>query len=87
VANSKINDGKRSREIAGNLDWNADAVVQRGAHRPMEHIQGFPRSLWMPSLGKCLSCIDLAVAMVDDFGCKQKTLTKHIFLLANLWWT
>jgi hypothetical protein len=31
-----------------------DAAVQRGVHRPMEHIQGFTRSHWMPPSVECL---------------------------------
>jgi hypothetical protein len=85
VAMNEINDGKKCRQIAGNFDCHADAVVQRGVHCPMEHIQAFPRSNWMPPLGECLRRIALEAAMVEDFGCKQKTLTKHNFLLANLW--
>jgi len=48
------------RQIAGNFD-------RCGAHDPMEHIQGFTRSHWMPPLGECLCRITLAAAMVDDF--------------------
>ncbi len=51
-------------------------VVECGAHRPMEHIQGFPRNLWMLPLGKCLPRISLAAAMVDNFGCKQENTNK-----------
>jgi hypothetical protein len=84
VANSKINNDKNERQIAGNFDCHADAVVRCRVHCLMEHIQGFPRSHWMPPLGKWLCHIALAATMVEDFGCKQKTLTKDIFLLVNL---
>ncbi len=50
--------------IAGDFDCHADAVVRRGAHRPMEHIQGFTRSHWMPPSVECLRHIALAAAMV-----------------------
>jgi hypothetical protein len=43
------------------------AAVRRGAHRPMEHIQGFTRSHWMPPLGKCLRRIAPTAAMLDEF--------------------
>jgi len=46
---------------------------------PMEHIQGFSRSHWMPPLGECSQCIAAAAALVDDFSRKHKTLTKHYF--------
>jgi len=41
--------------------------VQRGAHRPMKHIQGFIQSHWMPPLGECLRHIAPEAAMVNDF--------------------
>jgi hypothetical protein len=84
VANNKINDDKKCMQISGDFDCHANAVVQCGAYCPMEHIQGFSISHWMPPLGKCLCRINLAAAMVDNFGCKKKSLTKHNFLLTNL---
>jgi hypothetical protein len=79
VANNEINDNKKCWQIAGNFHGHADAAVQYGTHRPMEHIPGFPRSHWMPPLGKCLHCIAPAAAKVINFGCKHKSLTKHNF--------
>jgi hypothetical protein len=67
VANNQINDNKKCRQIPGNFDGHADAAVQCGAHHPLEHILGFTRSRFMPSLGKCLRCIAPAAAMVDEF--------------------
>jgi hypothetical protein len=64
----QIGDNKKCRQIAGNFDCHADAAVRRGADRPMEHIQGFTRSHWMPPSGECSHCIAAAAAMVDDFG-------------------
>jgi hypothetical protein len=45
----QINDNEKCRQIAGSFDCHADAVVRRGAHRLMEHVQGFTQSHWMPS--------------------------------------
>ncbi len=45
----QITDNKKCRQIAGNFDCHMDAVVQHGAHRPKEHVQGFTLSHWMPS--------------------------------------
>jgi len=39
------------------------AMAMQRYDRPMEHIQGFTRSHWMPPSGKCLR----PAAMVDDF--------------------
>jgi hypothetical protein len=64
----RISNNKKCRRIAGDFDCHADAAVRRGADRPMEHIQGFTRSHWMPPSGECSHCIAAAAAMVDDFG-------------------
>jgi hypothetical protein len=70
---------KKCRQINDNFDCHGDAAVRREAHRPMEHIQGFTRSHWMPPSGECLRRIAPAAAMVDDFEKTHKTLTKHNF--------
>jgi hypothetical protein len=57
---------------------------QHRAHCLMDHIQGFTRSHWMPSLGKCLRRIAPVAAMVINFEWNKKALTKHNFLLAYL---
>jgi len=44
-----------------------DTAVRRGAHRPMEHIQGFIRSHWMLPSGECLRRVAPTAAMVDEF--------------------
>ena len=41
----QIGDNKKCRRIAGDFDCHTDAVVRRGAHLPIEHIQGFTRHL------------------------------------------
>jgi hypothetical protein len=61
VANNKIDETKNAGKLTGN------AAVRSGAHRPMEHIQGFTRSHWMPPSGVCLRRIAPAAAMVDEF--------------------
>jgi hypothetical protein len=53
--------------FAGNCGGHADVLVQYEAHCPMNHIQGFTRSHWMQSLGKCLHCIAPAAAKVINF--------------------
>ena len=67
------------RRIAGDFDCHADAAVRHGADHPMEHIQGFTRSHWMPPSGECSHRIAAAAAMVDNLGRKHKTLTKNYF--------
>ncbi len=39
VANNKIDDNKKFRQIDNNFDGHGNAAVRRKAHRPMEHIQ------------------------------------------------
>jgi hypothetical protein len=40
--------------FAGRSDGHCDAVVRYRAHYPMEEVQGFTRSLWMPQSGEYL---------------------------------
>jgi hypothetical protein len=44
VANNKINDDKKFRQIVGNFNCHVDVAVQRGAHHSMKHIHGFMQS-------------------------------------------
>jgi len=60
-------DNKKCRQIAGDFDCHTDAAVQHGAHCPIEHVQGFTRSHWMPPSGKCLRHIAPAATTVDKF--------------------
>ena len=46
-AQTKIGNDKKCRQITGNFDQHADAMMRSGAHCPMEHIEGFTRSHWM----------------------------------------
>ena len=54
--------------------------VRREAHPPMEHIQGFTRSHWMPPSGECLRRIGQAAAMVDEFVETTQNTNKKLFL-------
>ena len=83
MANNKINDVKICRWIAGNFDCHANAAVRHGAHRPMEQIQGFTRSHWMPPLGECLCPIVLVAPMVDEFVETTQNTTKTQLLASN----
>jgi len=58
---------KKCRQIVDDFDGHSDAAVRRGVHCPMEHIQGFTRSHWMPPSGECLRRIAPTAAMVDEF--------------------
>jgi hypothetical protein len=63
----RIGNNKKCRRITGDFDCHAEAAVQCGVHRLMEHIPGFTRSHWMPLSGECLRCIAPATVMVDEF--------------------
>ena len=58
---------KKCRQIDDDFRGHGDAAVRRGVHRPMEHIQGFTRSHWMPPSDGCLRRIAPTAAMVDKF--------------------
>jgi len=47
------------------LPWQCSSTACN--HRPIEHVQGFTGSHWMPQLGKCLRRIAPAAAMVNEF--------------------
>jgi hypothetical protein len=75
----RIDSNKKCRQIDGDFDGHGDAVVRRGTHLPIEHIQGFIRSHWIPPSGECLRRIAPAAAMVKEFEKKNTKLTKHNF--------
>ena len=79
----RINDNEKCRQINRDFDCHADAAVQRGAHRLMEHIQGFTWSLWMPPLVECLRRIAPAAAMVDEFEQNTQNTNKTQLLASN----
>ena len=84
IGDNKINNTNKYTSNAGYFDCHADAEERCGAHRPLEHIPGFNRSHWMPSLGECSHHIAAAAAMVEFFCRNHKTQTKNYFWLANL---
>ncbi len=65
------------------IDCRADVAVRRGAHRPMEHVQGFTGSHWMPPSGKCLRRITSAAAMVNKFVETTQNTNKTQLLASN----
>ena len=79
----QIDNNKICRQIAGNFDCHGNAAVQRGAHLPMEHIQGFTWSHWMPQSVKCMRHISLAAAMVDKFEWNTQNTNKTQLLASK----
>ncbi len=58
-------------------------VDDAGVHRPMEHIQDFTRSHWMPPSVDCLHGIAPAAAMVNEFVKMTQNIKKTPHLLAS----
>jgi hypothetical protein len=79
VGNNEIIDNQKYTSNAGNFDCHADAAVGFEVHRLMEHIPGFTRSHWMLPSCKCLHCIAVVAAMVDEIGQKHKTIPQNYF--------
>jgi hypothetical protein len=69
---------EKCRQISGNFDCYADAAVLRGAHRSMDHIQGFTQSHWMPLLVECP-----AATMADEFEQNTQNTNKTQLLASN----
>ncbi len=78
-----ISDKKKCKWIAGDFDHHADGAVQRGAHCPMKHLQGFTRSHWMLPSGKCLHPIAPAAVIVDELVENTQNTKKSYFQLAS----
>jgi hypothetical protein len=79
----RINNNNKCRQIARDFDGHVDAAVRCGSHRPMEHIQGFTWSHWMPPLVECLRCITPGAAMVDEFERNTQNTNKTQLLASN----
>jgi len=79
----QIGDYKKCRQITGDFDCHGDASVRRGAHRPIEHAQGFAGSHWMPPSGECLRRIAPAATMVNEFVETTQNTNKTQLLTSN----
>jgi len=79
----RIRRDKKCRQIDDDFGGHGDAAVRRGVHRPMEHIQGFTRSQWMPPSGECLRRIALAATMVNEFVETTQNTNKTQLLPSN----
>ena len=73
------------RQIAGNFDCHGDAALRCGAHRPIEHVQGFTGTgcHWMPLSGECLCRIAPAAAIVNKFVITTQNTNKTQLLASN----
>jgi hypothetical protein len=75
----KINNAKQYTTVATHFDGRDDAPVQCRVHHPMEGVQGFTRSHWMPPLGK----YSLRIIPAENGVARKKKMTKRApYLLA-----
>ena len=74
---------QKCRRIAGDFDCHGNAAVRRGAHHPIEHVQGFTGSYWMLPSGKCLCRIAPLAAMVKEFVETTQNTNKTQLLTSN----
>ena len=74
---------RKCRQINDDFGGHGDAAVRRDAHRPMEHIQGFNRSHWMPPSTKCSHHIAPAAAMVKEFEWNTQNTNETQLLASN----
>jgi hypothetical protein len=58
---------------AGRFDGHSGALEQYRQHQPMQHVQGYSGSHWMPASGNYLLCIAPAAARATG---KQTTINK-----------
>jgi len=79
----RIDGNKKCRQIYGNFDCHDNAALRRGAHRPIEHVQSFTRSHWMPPSVKCSHRIAPAAAMVNEFVETTQNTNKTQLLASN----
>jgi hypothetical protein len=55
----------------------------KGRITPIEHVQGFTRSHWMPSSGECLGRTAPAAAMINEFVETTQITNKTQLLASN----
>jgi hypothetical protein len=60
----------------GCFDGHGSLPVQYEAHRPIQHVQGYSRSHWTPTLGNYSLCITPAAARATG---KQTAINKYTY--------
>ncbi len=77
----EIDDAKQYTTIATCFNGRNDVTVQCRVHCPMEGVQGFTRSHWMPPSGKYFLCI---ILVDNGVACKKQMTERPPYLLAIL---
>ncbi len=62
--------------VIGRFDGHGGPSVQYEAHRPMQHVQGYSESHWMPPLGNYSLHVALAAARATANKTSTKKYTK-----------
>jgi hypothetical protein len=60
----------------GHFDGHGGPLLQYKAHHPMQHVQSYSRSHWMPASGDYLLCIASAATRATG---KQTTINKYSY--------
>ena len=79
IGQQQIDDNEKCWRTAGDFECHADAAVQHGAHRLMEHIQGFTQSHWMRHQVSACAVSPQRPPWLTNLLKQHKTLTKHNF--------
>ncbi len=79
VANNKIGDNKKCRQIDDNFDGHGIAAVQREAHCPMEHIQASLEATGRRHQSSACVVLPRRPPWLTILNKPHETLTKHNF--------
>jgi hypothetical protein len=79
VANNKIKDNKKFRQIDDDFDGHGNAAVRREAHRPMEHIQASLKATGRGHWASACVVLPRWPPWLTILNKTHKTLTKHNF--------
>ncbi len=83
VANNKIDDNKKCWQIDDDFDGHGNAVVQREAHRPSEHIQASLEATGRPHRANACIVLPRRPPWSTISNKTHGTLPKHNFWLAT----
>jgi hypothetical protein len=79
----RIDGNTKCRRIDGYFYCHGNAAVRCGADIPIEHVQGFTRSHWMPPSVECSHRIAPAAAIVNEFVETTQNTNKTQLLASN----
>jgi hypothetical protein len=74
---SKLTMASTCSSVIGRFNGHGGPPVQYKAHHPMQHVQGYSGSHWMPPLGDYLLCIAPATTRATANETTMKKITKN----------